>query len=73
MPSTADLEPVSGLPYLPSSSWTRLSSELMWLLSCSMTCSEDMLLAVCVDLTEATEMGVDERRRTSVEDGGGSQ
>jgi hypothetical protein len=44
MPSTEDLEPASGLPYLFSSSWMRLSREPMWFLSCSMTCSEDMVL-----------------------------
>lgn len=46
MPSATEALLVSGLPYLPSSSWTRLSSEPMWLLSCSMICSDDMVLAV---------------------------
>jgi hypothetical protein len=46
MPSTVDLEPLSGLPYLPSSWWTRLSRDWMWSLSCWMICSEDIVLAV---------------------------
>jgi hypothetical protein len=46
MPSAVDLEPVSGLPYLFSSSWIRLSREPMWFLSCSITDSEDMVLVI---------------------------
>lgn len=46
MPSTAGLGVLSGLPNLPSSSWTRFSSEVMWFLSCSTICSDDMVTDV---------------------------
>lgn len=57
MPSTADLAPESGLPYLFSSSWTRLSSEVMWPFSCSMICSEDMMCDATRDPDRGDEDG----------------